>query len=169
MKYIPLSQGQRAMVDDADYEWLSEWRWTFTQRPDRRVGYAYRQPYVGGRYVNILMHRAILGLLDQPQVVTDHINGLGLDNRRENIRPCTHLQNMRNQRKALGAWSSQYKGVSFNKPWGKWTAQIRVNYELVHLGGYLTEADAALAYNAAALDHFGEFARLNDIPMAVPA
>lgn len=110
------------------------------------------------------MHRAILGLTDARMVV-DHKNGNGLDNRRENIRPCTHAQNMRNQ-KPHG--KSKYRGVSFayfqrngriNGPYI--CARIKMEGKSQRLGFFKTEEDAARAYDKKAKDLFGEFARLN--------
>ena len=167
MKLIPLTQGRDAIVDDADYEWLRQWKWTLTPRGDRRVGYAYRQEYLGnGKYRTILMHRAILGVVDEPDVVTDHRSGFGLDNQRSNLRACTHLQNARNQRKCTSSTSSRYKGVSWRRRDNRWEARLKVCGRLLFLGLYFDEADAAEAYNAAALRHFGEYARLNQISRA---
>ena len=144
-------------MDDADYEKLMQWEWHLLDRG--RVQYARRAEPNGGRYVTVLMHRQILGA---PETVgVDHINCDGLDNRRANLRLASQIENTRNARKTTLPTSSIYKGVSWNKPWGKWEAKIRIDGKLKHLGGFTTQADAALAYNAAAIEHFGEFAHLN--------
>jgi len=89
----------------------------------------------------------------------DHINRIRHDNRIENLRLCTHTQNLGNMRPRV----HQYKGVTFCKSTNRWRAQITVNYSHVCLGRHDTIEDAARAYNQAARDHFGEFAHLNDV------
>jgi hypothetical protein len=84
----------------------------------------------------------------------DHINRDRDDNRIENLRPCTHSQNLGNSRARV----HKYKGVTFCKATQKWRAQLNG-----HLGRFDTMEEAALAYNAAATAHFGEFANLNKV------
>lgn len=90
----------------------------------------------------------------------DHINRVRHDNRIENLRLCTHAQNLGNMRPRV----HKYKGVTFCKCTNRWRAQICVDYSTVHLGRYDTIEEAAAAYNQAAREHFGEFAHLNEIP-----
>ena len=152
MKKIKLTQGKFALVDDDDFEWLSQWNWHYGN------GYAVRQsPRVRGKQRRIYMHREIL----QPPkgMQTDHINRTRSDNRRSNLRVCTSSQNQWNQHKIRG--SSRFKGVSWHKIGKKWQAQIIKNQKHIHLGRFDSEEDAARAYNKAALNYFGEFARLN--------
>lgn len=84
----------------------------------------------------------------------DHINRDRGDNRIENLRPCTHSQNLGNARAKRG----QYKGVSFCKATQRWRAQLNG-----HIGRFDTPEEAALAYNEAAKKHYGEFAHLNEV------
>ena len=84
----------------------------------------------------------------------DHINRVRDDNRIQNLRVCTHSQNLGNSRPRV----HRYKGVTFCKRTGKWRAQLNG-----HLGRFDTIEEAALAYNAAAVDHYGEFANLNQV------
>lgn len=84
----------------------------------------------------------------------DHINRVRSDNRIENLRPCTHSQNLGNARARV----HKYKGVTFCKQTQKWRAQMNG-----HLGRFNTMEDAARAYNVAAIKHFGHFAYLNDV------
>ena len=92
----------------------------------------------------------------------DHRNGIKTDNRIDNLRPCTSSQNkgniglLRNNR-------SGYKGVSLNTRSNKWHAQIKINGKQTYLGRFDDPADATRAYNTAAIEHFGEFAYLNEI------
>jgi hypothetical protein len=84
----------------------------------------------------------------------DHINRKRSDNRIENLRPCTHSQNLGNARARV----HKYKGVTFCKTTGKWRAQLNG-----HLGRFDTIEEAAIAYNTAAIEHFGDFAHLNKV------
>jgi len=149
MKLIELSNGSLAKVDDSDYERLVCFNWRFTGH-----GYAYRtakkaEPDAGKL---ISMHRMVLKDCDSKYI--DHINGDKLDNRKEN------LGNRRKIKKA----SSVYKGVGRQpKMSPKWYARIQVNGKHLFLGYFKTEVEAALAYNKAAKDVFGEFARLNEV------
>lgn len=90
----------------------------------------------------------------------DHINRIRDDNRIENLRPCTHSQNLGNSRPRV----HKYKGVTFCKYTNRWRAQLQ-GY---NLGRFDTMEEAALAYNKAALEHFGEFAYLNEVTDVTP-
>lgn len=160
MKQIPLTQGKFALVDDADFEWLNQWKWTYTAQ-----GYAYRQDW--GKRVNkkypyrktIYMHRLILGLTSRFQE-SDHINGDRLDNQRHNLRTCNSRQNKANQpKKKNSVW--KYKGVNFQEKSGLWIARIRDNGRIKSLGCFQNAEDAATAYNFAAYELHGEFAYMN--------
>lgn len=154
MKTIPLTQGYEALVDDEDYEWLSQWRWQAHVRP--HTTYAVR--HSAGRHETrriIRMHREILGTT--PSMKTDHVNGEGLDNRRANLRACSAQQNARNSRSRLGS-SSDYLGVCWHKYRQKWGAEIRVDGITRFLGYFRVEAEAGSAYKAAAAIVHGEFA-----------
>jgi hypothetical protein len=100
----------------------------------------------------------------KPDEHIDHINGNGLDCRRENMRVCTNAENRRNMRKTRGA--SRFKGVAKCRTNANriWHAYIWFNNRKINLGCYPTEEEAARAYNAAALQYHGEFACLNEIP-----
>lgn len=144
-KCIPLTQGKAALVDDEDFDKLNQYKWCFDGQ--------YAQRKVGNK--TIRMHRVIL---DSPQV--DHIDGDGLNNQRSNLRVCTHTQNQMNRAKHK-IMSSKYKGVSWNKPTEKWRARIETNQGSLYLGLFEVEEEAARAYDEAAKENFGEFARLN--------
>ena len=154
MQIIKLTQDKETIVDDEDYEYLNRWNWCF--KPDRvNSGYACR-----GRNPVILMHRFILKITNS-KIHIDHINGNKLDNRKENLRISTQSQNKANSKKYRNG-KTKYKGTV--KKLNRWQAQIRVNNKNMYLGSFLTEEEAAKAYDAAALIHFKEFANLNFKP-----
>jgi len=160
MRTIPLTQGREAIVDDADYEWISQWKWCFLETLNGN-GYAVRSRKRGETPRLIRMHRVILGIVEQPGVVVDHANQDGLDNSRENLRKCDSHQNNQNKRKTTSDKSSIYKGVHWSKQKAAWLACIVVNGKKKTIGHYLLEKDAALAYNKAAETYFGDFACVN--------
>lgn len=154
---IPLTQGRVALVDDADYEWLSQWKWCYSKANDYK-GYAIRSVYVNGKGGRISMHRFIMQA-DHESVV-DHQDGNGLNNTRSNLRICTRQQNAMNMRKQANT-TSRYKGVYLFQ--GRWVARILVSKKLTYLGTFDDEIEAANAYNTAATEHFGQYAHLNDL------
>lgn len=155
MKLIPLVNGGEAIVDDEDYESLSAYKWY--------AYHAYSTTYAR-RYVNIRkgkhsirMHRVIMGAPDD--LVVDHINHNGLDNRRSNLRICTHSQNQRNR---AGNPKYGYWGIQPSRE--HWRAYLWIGRELKHLGVYPTREQAAYAYNLAVIEAgLDEFANLNDV------
>ena len=166
MKEIPLTQGKVALVDDEDFEFLTQWKWSLARHKDgiHNNNYAYRQSeFTDSIRRSIKMHRLIMGLQSGDNQHTDHINGNGLDNRKENLRICTVTENNRN-RPIRRQNSSGYKGVCFSHCKSKpWAARITVNYKDIKIGYFLTKELAALAYNEAARKYHGEFAHLNKV------
>ena len=152
---IPLTRGKVALIDDADYERISLMKWSCGTD-----GYARHGIFRKGVRVNMTMQQVLMGNRRFHRV--DHINGDKLDNRRCNLRWATHTENQRNVKHHTDA-KSPYKGI-FKSPSGRWIGQIWVTNRYLRLGSYDTPEQAALAYNAAALEHFGEFARLNEVP-----
>jgi len=157
MREIELTRGKVSLIDDADYESVAVFSWY--ARLEGTVWYAIRKAG-NGSLRDIRMHRLLLGAPDGMQV--DHLNGNGLDNRRENLRLCTNRENQQNRAKQSKPSSSRFKGVSYHGR-GKWQAHIRANGVFRYLGLFASEDDAALAYNVAAKEHFGDFARLNTV------
>jgi hypothetical protein len=161
-KTIPLTRGKAAIVDDEDYESIAKYRWH--ANPGRNQHWRAERTCRQGKKKTVLMHRQIM---DAPEgVEVDHKNRNPLDNRRCNLRLCTHSQNMRNmgRRKKFGSKTSQYKGVVKRARDSFWLARIRVaeiSPESLHLGHFASEIEAAKAYDAAAQKYFGEFAVLN--------
>lgn len=153
MKQIELANGKGfALVDDEDYERLNGYRWYLGNS-----GYAGRTTKGrGGR--KITMHREVLGLAPGDKKQADHINGNRLDNRRRNLRECSHEENRYNVQKTKGL-SSGYKGVS--RDGQQWQVKITHNRTGYHLGLFDSETEAAIAYDHEARKLFGEFAKLN--------
>jgi hypothetical protein len=163
MKQIPLSKGQFAIVDDDDFEWLSQWEWSAIWAEGTQSYYARRMETSCGTRLTIRMHRQILGLETGDKLQGDHINGNTLDNRRENLRAVSSAENKRN-RKAHKNNKSGFKGVDLHVGKGRWRSQIYANGRCRHLGYFHDPIEAARAYNAAAKELHGEFARLNVLP-----
>lgn len=154
MKEIPLTQGKVALVDDEDYAAMSHHRWYVA------CGYAAartRGPHSQRR--GLRMHRMILDIPDGLQA--DHIDGNRLNNQRHNLRVCTCAQNQYNRKKPITGTTSQYKGVHWVADRRRWRASIKVDNQFHHIGHFVNEEAAAHAYDAAAREYFGEFARLN--------
>jgi hypothetical protein len=155
VRRVPVGHDHFALIDAADYPLVAYFNWYLLRGHNGKL-YAYTN---GAIY----MHRLIAGT--PAGCETDHENGDGLDNRRVNLRPATRSQNKGNMGKPRrpdgSAHTSQYKGVIWDKARSKWLAKICRHGVTKNLGRYDDEADAARAYDAAAAEHFGEFARLN--------
>jgi hypothetical protein len=143
VKITTLKSGYDVIVDDSDYEILSDYKWNLS-------GGLYAVRFEKGK--QILMHRQIM---DAPKgMVVDHINGNKLDNRRKNLRVCTNQQNICNMKSKN---NSGFKGVYFDRCSKKYTA--RVNKK--HLGTFKSAEEAARVYDKHAYEIYGEFAYLN--------
>jgi hypothetical protein len=157
-KSIPLNQGKFALVDEGDFEWLNQWKWHF------HYGYAERSVNLGRDITGkqhtktIKMHQLIMCAPKGMEV--DHKDGNKLDNRRSNLRICTHAENTQNRKVN---YNKKFKGVNWHKRMGMWQVSIRVNKNLKHLGYFNDEIIAAKKYNELARSSFGEYARLNDV------
>lgn len=168
MSEIVMADGRASIIDEVDCEYLLRWKWRINEQ-----GYVVRTRGVEdgpGAHV-ISMARVILARdLDRPIVDglrADHVDMNILDNRRSNLREATRSQNKANRTKPKGETTSKYKGVrlvkkayNLSRPW---EANIMVQQKQIYLGMFETETEAAIAYNKAAVLHFGEFARINEI------
>jgi hypothetical protein len=152
MVEIRLTKGKVAIVDDCDAH-LARFSWR-AQR-DRNRWYALRTGPRPDRKT-IYLHREVLGVTD-PAIEVDHESGDGLDCRRGNLRRATNAQNQAN-RPLSRCNTSGFKGVSWRARSRRWRAQIG---RRKHLGCFATLEEAARAYDAAALERYGAFARLN--------
>lgn len=156
---IPLTQGKVALIDAEDTERVLKYQWHACHRPPNWYA-ATSAERRRGRV--IYLHRLITNAKKGEHV--DHINGDGLDCRRENLRICTNAENRRNMRVQRG--ESRFKGVARCRTSATrvWEAYIWFNNRKIALGNYETESEAARAYNAAALKYHRDFACLNEIP-----
>ncbi len=155
MKYIPLTKGKYAIVDDDDYEYLMQWKWHVSQQGT--AYYAARSRYSPEHTATISMHRFLMEAPSSKQV--DHINHDGLDNQKKNLRLCSRNQNQQNRKSFTAGTTSKHKGVHLHR--GKWQVSIKKNGKGVCLGAYVEEDDAGRAYDKKARELFGEFACFN--------
>ncbi|WP_280755930.1 HNH endonuclease [Paenibacillus sp. LBL] len=151
-------KGVEFLFDVDDFSLISQHTWCVSEVKGNR--YIQTRIVRNGKETTIRIHRLILG--PDNQLVVDHINHDCLDNRKENLRLCSHSKNIRNRTKRI-AGTSKYKGVYFYKNLNKWKAQIEIKGKKKHLGYFENEQDAAVAYNKAAAFYFGEYAHLNHI------
>lgn len=154
MKEIQLTRGMSALVDDADFDWLSAFSWC-ANKTNKHVWYAITTI----KSKQVYMHRLILGLTERYQR-TDHKNGNGLDNQRVNLRLSDASSNNCNRGKNSNN-TSGYKGVIWCKITKSWRAQIGLNNKCIIVGNFKTPEFAAHAYDLAARSLHGEFARPN--------
>jgi hypothetical protein len=171
---IPLTQGQVAIVDAADYEWLMQWKWQALWDPHTQSFRAVRTEYfrVDGKRAQkaITMHRLILNA--QPDIKVDHIDHNTLNNRRYNLRAATQTQNSAHNRRMHRNNTSGYRGVRFYQYYGepgRWVARITRNGKLQHLGYFNTPEEASNAYENAAREHRGEFYLPHESALRAPS
>lgn len=154
---IKLTQGKYAIVDLEDFEILKQHKWH--TRKSGKNAYACRSIKLPtGKRKSISMHRQII---NPGELLVDHINRNGLDNRRANLRPATPQQNSWNRITKRGNTGSKYIGVRWNGCHKKWRAGIRHNKKMEYLGYFDIEKDAAKIYDIAAKKYRGDFAILN--------
>ena len=161
------------LYDAEDHDKVSAHRWGVHKDYTKNKGKFYVTTSIlhpdGGWYVRngvkiqrrrfaLFVHRLIM---DAPKGMhVDHINGNPLDNRKSNLRICTHAENQRN-RGANKNNTSGYKGVHWSKTTKKWRAEIRHDNKSIHMGYFKTPEEAARAYDKKAKELHGEYAYLN--------
>jgi len=149
VKEIELSQGYKTQVDDDDFDWLNQWKWSADVRA--HTVYVVRQAKdEDGVSHSLMMHRLIM---DFPDASIDHRDRNGLNNQRSNLREANGTQQQANK---VGHGVSGVKGVTFHK--GRWRAVTQVDGKQLSLGRYDTIEEAAAAYNEAVRGIHGEFA-----------
>ncbi len=151
-----MTQGQVALVDADDLQWLTRWNWCAWKEPNSGVFYAKRADRENGRNSCFLMHREILGLTEFKDK-GDHIDHNTLNNQRTNLRKSTHAENLRNRGKNSNN-TTGFKGVIFDKDRGCFAAQVKVDGKNYFLGYFVTAEEAYKVYTEKLPDFHGEFA-----------
>ena len=147
------SEKSRTTIDSEDVGMCSEIRWCDTN------GYVTSHKRIGGERTVLRLHDHLLGFNGNRKIQIDHINRDALDNRKSNLRICTHQQNLSNNSHPVG--ESGFRGVY--PVAGRWRAKIRYNGAFKQIGAFGTAIEAARAWNTKALELRGEFAVLNDV------
>jgi len=150
MKQIQLTQGKTAKVDDCDFDRLNQVKWYALKV--KNTFYAARKLTIDGKKNTILMHHIVIGFPPKG-LETDHKDGSGLNNQKENLRHITHRQNLQNLKHVKK--SSEYPGVYWDKSRKKWNARIKINGKSKNLGRFTTELAAFAAYKKA-VNELGE-------------
>ena len=162
-KKIHLTRGKHTLVGYWWYEWLNQWKWFAFF--DTWNWYARRNVYIENKKQRgYLMHRAIHHA--KKGELVDHADVNGLNNLPHNARKCEHKDNVLNCRKRKTKCTSIYKGVGYRTTGlgiKRWTAMISLNKKCYYIGIFLTEKEAALAYNKKAIELHGEFASINNV------
>lgn len=134
----------------------ASYAWQLAPATGAKWRYAVIKPERNGRKYVVSLHRLVMRA--RPGQIVDHRNSDRLDNRKSNLRLCTTAENIANM--DIRGGSSRFKGVYRDRD-GRWHAQIGHQSRRYNLGKFKSEVDAARAYDAKALELFGEFARLN--------
>ena len=171
---IPLCSPDKstyAWVDASDYEYLMQWQWHLTKHKHARTQYAEAHIKIDRKRTTTTMHRILLRLTDL-STETDHINHSGIDNRRKNLRVCSHINGSR-YRQLRRDSKSGFTGVSLHRGSNKWRCAYTVNTLTVSLGLYDAPEEAGKVRDAAAIfAGFKSFTVLNfpdDIPVELSA
>lgn len=145
------NDGQEFYFDLEDYDKIKEHTWHLD---------AYG--YVVTNDNDIKMHRLVMGVLDNPNIIIDHKNHKLQDNRKSELRECSSQEN--NMNKAmLDSNTSGVTGVYFDKNRNKWATRIGVNYKTINLGRFVNYDDAVNARKKAEIKYFGEFRFQEDV------
>jgi hypothetical protein len=159
MPKLVLITGEVFLYSSVDRELVNKHSWSRQLRPDGAVvAKTSVRDVSSGRQRTVYLHRLIMGVTD-PRVLVDHRDRNTLDCRRRNLRKSNHQTNAQNSKSRKG--SSKYKGVWWYPAYAKWVSQIRISGKRKHLGYFDNEVLAAKAYDTAARQYHGAFARLN--------
>lgn len=149
ISYIALTNNEYAIVDNEIFNYINKWNWNAHFNITTNTFYAQGHPH---RQHGIIlhMHRVIWEYYNgavPPKMQINHLNHNTLDNRRNNLQLVTNRQNCQDKlQKNGGNYTSIYPGVYWNSQKNKWHATININGKSKHLGYYLKERDAYLAY-----------------------
>ena len=154
---LTLTRGRKTSLDEEDYFRFRDFKWHTVGKGKYLYAGRNRKQSDGIRERVIYLHREIMDALSTHEV--DHINGNRLDNRKKNLRVCTHRQNLFNT-----TWpnhSSKFRGVTFNTINKNWNVRLKSNGKNLYLGSFNSEIQAAKTYDSVAIKYRGEFAKLN--------
>lgn len=156
---IPLPCGKEVIIDAADWPLVSGLRWSSVRGHNTYYAAATIE-LPDGRTTKVFLHRVLLK--PPSEIAVDHKNRNGLDCRRENLRYAIGSGNEANRAKRVNG-KVPFKGIVFDprKKTGRWGALIGIGRHRTRLGCFNSAEDAARAYDAAARELFGEFARVN--------
>jgi hypothetical protein len=143
MREIQLSQGQIALVDDADFPLLSEFHWCYRPERDGKQGYVIRHQKAGGKYKTVYLHRHIMQPPEGHEVI--FLNYDRLDCRRENLKVVTKEEARRHHRVRSDSRSG-VKGVRYNAEGDSWSAYVYRGGNAYHVGTYYSQEQAVAAY-----------------------
>lgn len=146
-----VSNGKRFIYDKIDQDIINAYTWSI-DKTGAVTAHHKQEPVILSRAITNCPH----GLC------VDHINHDKSDNRRINLRICTAHENTMNCSTPTNN-TSGYKGVCWHGQHNLWRAYIRLSYRQISLGLYANKEDAARAYNRAAIEHYGEYACLNQV------
>jgi len=148
----------RTVIDSEDVERCAQYRWSLSGR------YTVHSKYMGpsAPSMSVPLHGFLLNFKGSHKVQMDHINRDPLFNRKSNLRICTKQQNMQNNSQGLSA--TGFRGVyPAQSMKGRWRSVIKHNGLLQQVGTFDSPTEAAIAWNAKALELRGEFAVLNEV------
>lgn len=148
MKTIKLTKGYEAVVDDADFDYLSQFKWCSSH------GYAVAR-IIGGNGEQMRMHRLILNARENEFV--DHIDMNPLNNVRNNLRISDKAQNMRNRGKQTNN-TSGFKGIGWDVERNKWKVQLKAG-EIFKMKRLKDLNEAQKLYSDWSTEYHGAFAR----------
>jgi len=142
----------RTIIDAEDVEKVKKYKW--------RLACGYVRTILDRKSIGI--QHLIMGAKPDKKKIIDHKDRNPLNNQKANLRFCTHADNRRNGARKSDN-TSGFKGVYLSKATRMWIAQIAINRKCYHLGTFKNKIKAAIAYNEAAIKHYGEFANVNKI------
>lgn len=140
---VRLTKGKVALVSPEDAERVLALKWHASRARCRSSWYARRVDGGHNKHGLVLMHRLITGAPAGMQV--DHVNGNGLDNRRENLRVCSPSENLLNQRRTSDRNKYGFRGVMATGQ-GRYRARICVNGKIHYFGTFATPEEASQAF-----------------------
>lgn len=166
-RFIQLTKGQFAVVDANDFERISQRKWHANWNRRARSYYASGSVWQKAAKRRMTLHMAREITQAKPGEFVDHINHDTLDNRQSNLRICSSAQNNANACMKRNN-TSRVKGVSWSKNRNQWHAKIQKDGKTINLGRFASLREAALAYDAKALELFGSYALTNAMLGTIP-